>query len=66
MPKISLIFRCPKGLIAILSKFANMLKSADFCKFAKFANFDEMAINPFGHMKMMIFGMVGKNIFKLI
>ena len=32
MPKISIIFRCPKGLIAILSKFANMLKSADFCK----------------------------------
>ena len=32
MQKLSLIFRCPKGLIAILSKFANMQKSADFGK----------------------------------
>ena len=32
MPKISLIFRCPKGLIAALLKFAKMQKSADFCK----------------------------------
>ena len=32
IPKISLIFRCPKGVIAILSKFTNMQKSADFCK----------------------------------
>ena len=32
-------------------------KSADFCKFAKFANFDKMAINPFAHLKMrLIFG----------
>ena len=32
MPKISLIFRCPKGLLAILLKFANLQKSADFRK----------------------------------
>ena len=32
MPKISLIFRCLKWLIVILWKFANMQKSADFCK----------------------------------
>ena len=32
MPKISLIFRCPKGLIATLLKFAKMQKSAVFCK----------------------------------
>ena len=32
MPKISIIFRCPKGHIVILWKFANMQKSADFCK----------------------------------
>ena len=41
-------------------------KNLQICKFAKFANFDEKAINPFGHMKMMIFGMVGKNIFRFI
>ena len=29
-------------------------KSADFCKFAKFANFDKMAINPIGHLKMRV------------
>ena len=32
MPKISLIISCPKGLLAILSKFANLQISADFCK----------------------------------
>ena len=32
MPKISLIFRCLKGLKAILLKFAKMQKLADFCK----------------------------------
>jgi len=36
MPKISLIFRCLKELIVIWWKFANMQKSADFCKWRKF------------------------------
>ena len=31
MPKIRLIFRCPKRLIATLLKFAKRQKSADFC-----------------------------------